>query len=627
MSTRLLCLVLVSSLAVVLAGCGGGGGSDTPAVTLTIGADTKAALTRAVSLTAPLPAGSTVVVYNFKTGEEITRGTLDATGKCKVKVTPGLTVAVVVKGTLNGKNYRLSLLIPTVPSSEAEYVANPVTSLAAEAIASKYFKKGYAIDQSTLDEVTEAAEDFYSSHSEADYSVGGGIIAGSNFGAKDSLTTVAKDVTEKVPDQPNKVVAAKYAVQQIKDAGTPIKSMLDQEYPDAQSIITEAVIDKYRALASSIGELMGPAIFGELRTNTKVGISVLDLEFGRAYTVVNPQTMLIQQTGTTDANKIRITMTKGGKTLTLVATNSSSSWTLKQTSSADSSMSYIVTITNPESITESNPSATVEITLKDARFPTGVTFSGTVSATGNNPYSKFNFNGNFTSPQLTVNGALEVTFPSSLPAGANPEDLVYEWPKSFSLSNGKIILTGSGKTLSSPGSLSTETAVYTSSSGKIELGLKKLQMTGKYTNNSSKLSFDGSITGEWTNAPTTGQNAKGKLTLHGELSRTGHPAHYADIALALSSGTLTANIDLRVGSNTLEGTGTGKFDYVRNRLSDASLVLTNQDGVKFTFKKTASGISGSIKVGSPEEKVADITESDAGLRIQYTDGTFEDIPL
>ncbi|MCL6629010.1 MAG: hypothetical protein K6U00_05355, partial [Armatimonadetes bacterium] len=188
--------------------------------------------TRAVDLTAPLPQGSTVIVYDFKTGAEITRGTLDATGKCKLTVTPGLTVAVVITGTLDGKNYRLSLLIPQVPSTDTEYVADPVTSLAAEAIAAKHFKKGITIDQGTLDEVTDAAYDFYSSNSDADYSVGGGIFAGASFGATNSLTNAVQDVVNTVPDTVNQnLVAAKNAVQTIKEAGVPVQSLLNQEYP------------------------------------------------------------------------------------------------------------------------------------------------------------------------------------------------------------------------------------------------------------------------------------------------------------------------------------------------------------------------------------------------------------
>ncbi|MGB9586731.1 MAG: hypothetical protein ACPL7O_00990 [Armatimonadota bacterium] len=636
MATRIWYGLLILSLAVVLAGCGGGGGgSDEPGVTLTIGADTLAGTktlavkTRAVDLTAPLPQGSTVIVYDFKTGAEITRGTLDATGTCKLTVTPGLTVAVVVTGTLDGKDYRLSLLIPQVPSVDTEYVANPVTSLAAEAIAAKHFKKGVTIDQSTLDEVTDAAYDFYSSDPQADYSVGGGVFAGASFGTANSLTSAAQAVFDTVPSTINQnLVAAKNAVQTMKEAGIPLQSLFDQEYPDAQGIFTEAVLDKYCALSNAFGQLIGPAIFGDLSTETESDISIFELELGKAYTVTDPDILLVSQTGTTDSNKIRITMTADGATLTVVATKASNSWTVKQTSSADSAMAYTVTLTDPQTIPETNPSANVTVSLKDQNFPTtGITFSGTVSATGENPYSKFSFNGNLASPQATMSGAFSVSFPSSVPAGADPGDQVYEWPTSASLSNGSITVTGGGKTLSFTGGISIETVVY--QDDEPALGVKSVEMTGNYKNNNSKVEFKGSITGAWTNAPTIGNlNAKGTLNLHGELTRTGYPTQYADITFKLSGGQITADIDLRVGAHTLTGTASATLDADGHLVGTSTLVLINQAGVKFSLSRNASGeYAGTIRAGSPEEKVADISKSGSLLRIDYIDSTFEEFPL
>lgn len=637
MANRIWYGLLIVSLAVVLSGCGGGGGgSDQPGVTLTIGADTLAGTktlevkTRAVDLVAPLPQGSTVIVYDFKTGAEITRGTLDATGKCKVAVTPGLTVAVVVTGTVDGKNYRLSLLIPQVPSTDTEYVANPVTSLAAEAIAAKHFKKGVTIDQSTLDEVTEAAYDFYSSNPDMDYSVGGDVFAGASFGASDSLTTEVQQVVDTVPSTLNQnLVAAKNAVQTIKEAGVPLRSLLDQEWPDAQSIFTEAILDNYRALSNAFGQLIGPAIFGDLRTETESGLNIFDLELGKAYTVVDPATLLVSQTGTTDSNKIRITMTTDGATLTVVATKASNSWTVKQTSSADAAMAYTLTLTDPQSIPNTNPSANVTLSLKDKNFPTtGITFSGTVSATGEDPYSKFSFNGNLASPQVTMSGAFSVNFPSSVPEGADPGDVVYEWPTSASLSNGTITVTGGGKTLSFTGGMSFDTVVYQNSHGEPELGVKSVEMTGDYKNSNSKVEFKGSISGAWTNAPTVYPNAKGTLNLHGELTRTGYPTHYADITFKLDSGHITADIDLRVGAHTLTGTASATLDADGHLVGTSTLVLTNQAGVKFSLSRNASGeYAGTIRAGSPEEKVADISKSGSLLRIDYIDSTFEEFPL
>jgi hypothetical protein len=139
MRTRLVLLAIVATLlAAVMVGCGGGGGgvATTPGVTLTVNTDTalvavKAASSRLVA-SAPLEAGATVVVYDYKTGTEIGRGTLDSNGQCNVSVTPGLTVAVVITGTHDGKAYRLSTIVPSVPTTDTTCTATLATSVAAE---------------------------------------------------------------------------------------------------------------------------------------------------------------------------------------------------------------------------------------------------------------------------------------------------------------------------------------------------------------------------------------------------------------------------------------------------------------------------------------------------------------
>ncbi|MCL6628431.1 MAG: hypothetical protein K6U00_02385, partial [Armatimonadetes bacterium] len=392
---------------------------------------------------------------------------------------------------------------------------------------------------------------------------------------------------------------------------------------------TEAVLDKYRALWTAAGQLMGQAVFSDhLRTETDDDLRIFDLELGKAYTVVDPSILLVSQTGTTDANKIRLTMTADGATLTLVATKSNNSWTVKQTSTADAAMAYTVTLTDPQTIPETNPSVQVTLSLKDSNFPTGITFTGTVSATGGNPYSKIVFNGNLTAPQLSISGIFTANFPSSIPTGAPEDDVVYDWPTSASLSNGKITLTGGGKTLSFAGGISIETVVY-NDDGEPVLGLKRLEMTGNYTNSSSKVAFQGSITGAWTNAPVVGNlTAKGTLNLHGELTRTGYATHYADITFKLDSGQVTADIDLRVGANTLTGTASATLDADGHLVGTSTLVLTNQAGVKFSLSRNAAGeYAGTIRAGSPEEKVADISKSGSLLRVDYIDSTFEEFPL
>lgn len=148
MRNKLLFALATICISVLIAGCGGGGGGEQPGTILTIGADVSTGGTAGSSsvradstLTAPLDAGSLVVAYDFKTGKEVARGTLDSTGWCTLRITPGLTVAVVITGTREGKNFRFSTIIPQVPIYSKEYVLTPATSIAAEAIAQEFLRK------------------------------------------------------------------------------------------------------------------------------------------------------------------------------------------------------------------------------------------------------------------------------------------------------------------------------------------------------------------------------------------------------------------------------------------------------------------------------------------------------
>lgn len=620
-------------LATLISGCGGGS-SDTPGVTLTIGADVEYATrahSRAPIITAKLDAGGTVTVYNFETGAVITSGVLDSSGTCDLDVTPGLTVAVVVEGTREGKTYRFSTIIPVTPSVDTEYILDPVSSMAAEAIAQQYYAQNKAIDQGTFDDVAEQAAIYYADHLGADYSTSDGtLIGGTEFGAADSLDeTELADVIAAVPDTiDDNLVAGKNAVQQIKDAGSPIAALVSAESLDIEGVISNEVLDSYADLGSRLDELILPLIFGDVELDGE-RTSIHDLTSGQNYTVASKvgSHVVLEDAGTGTAGQVRITYETGGETYTVVRRTSGSNYEITQTFSGDPHQEYKVTTpTTPPS--GEDPSVTISVSLEDEVFTTAVIFVGTASATGEDEehYTRVAFNGTLTTPEITSTMTCQADFPSSLPAGANPDDSIYEYPTRMILSNGRITLVGDDATITIAGSCTVTTQVL-SGGDYAWIMPKTIDFNGSYTNSDTGMDFSGSIEADltWEVVGDHENVSSGTLSMQGELSRTGYASYNADIDVTKTGDDATATISLAAGASTLDGTGTVTIDPETGPTS-FSLSLTNQDGIDFGLAMNeADVVSGSIVVG--DTTVATITkETDAGqdyLKITYTDDTFE----
>lgn len=246
MSTlRHLWLLSLIGLALCLAGCGGGGGAPAPTggVKLTLGADTLAQA-KAITPLAALDDGARVLATDFLTGATVATGTLTG-GACTLAgVTPGRTVAVVITGTRGGKQYRLSLIVPNVPAADAEYRVDPVSSLAAEAIAGKL--PATALDDATYQAVYDAAETVVSNAGPAaDYSLtAGGIIAGTALGAvkTDAVNTldavVPATVDSGVAQAKNAVAQAKLAVGQYEPALASEAARVEDAYGEVGGALT-----------------------------------------------------------------------------------------------------------------------------------------------------------------------------------------------------------------------------------------------------------------------------------------------------------------------------------------------------------------------------------------------------
>jgi len=623
-------------LVFLLAGCGGGGGGPmTPGVTLTIGADSGVLLigmTRGdVSLLAPLDVGAVVTVYDFRTGAVIKSGTLDSNGYCNLtNITTGLTVAIIVTGTHDGKPYRLSTLIANVPNTETTVVIDPVTSLAAEAIAQQYYMQNQIIDQATFDSVLGLAQDYANDHPSADYSLDGSLILGTTFGAAGSLNeSELAGVIGEVPDEiDNDIVLAKNAVQQIREAGFTLHQLVDLPPPDLQSIFTETVSDQYAALSDRLGLLMLPAILGDMDYDGNYGQSIFGLTMGKAYQVtLNDYGWLSIEDDPDNDTVGQITLTDDTTSTkyTLVAKKTSStSWQLTQTSDDDATLLYRVTAPVIEGEPGPYPSRTLSVSLKDADFPTPLTFQGTVSAVGANSdhYTQIAYHGTLTTPQVTSNCNLEVHFPATVPTGANPDNIVYDFPTSFSMSNANITFHGADFTITLTGSINATTAVVTGGDGYKTIIPKSFSLSGGYADTQIGLDFDGSLTANWTNPSinSTPASVTGTITLEGTLAREEFPTYAVNLDFHLNAGPLTSTIDLRSGAYRLQGSGSGTLT-ADGSLTDGAISLTNQADVRFDV---ASGPTGSVTVGMTE--VATITEGDfGGIKILYTDGTSDEL--
>jgi len=644
MRKRLLFLIpLLLVSAFLLAGCGSGGGEAlTPRVTMTIGADTLEPLGMArngVGVTAPLDAGAVVTVYDFRTGNVIRTGTLDAVGFCDLdNITTGLTVAIVVTGTRGGKSYRLSTLISSIPNIDTTIVINPATSMAAEAIAQQYYRKNNIIDQATFNTVLQAAGDYAGANPGADYSLAGGLILGATFGAAGSLNaSELAAVLAAVPDEiDNDISRAKNAVQQIREAGFTLNQLLDMPPPDLQGIFTQAVSDSYTALGDRLTLLMLPALLGRMDYfngfSWTYGVSIVDLEMDRAYRVTaNEGGYLEIEDDPANDTPGRITLidnTTGTKYTLVARQTSATTQQLTQTSDADNTLEYQLTATLPQPGSEVNPSASFSINLRDANFPTPLTYFGTISATGADPqhYTKIVYNGTLTTPQVTSGGALEVRYPSTVPAGAKPGNLIYDFPSSFSMTGGNIVFHGPDYTITLSGEISAFMKVVTGGDGFKTVAPRSLSLNGGYSDTKIGFEFNGELAANWENPAldSSPDTVKGTIGLEGTLARAGFPAYFVDLDFSLDAGQLASSIHLQSGAYKLDGTGSGTITAIGD-LEDDALTLTNQSGVAFALVTDISGDPhGSITVDG--RQVADFEKGQfGGLRIEYADNTFEEL--
>ncbi|HEY3418905.1 MAG TPA: hypothetical protein VGM23_18680, partial [Armatimonadota bacterium] len=456
-------LAALALVSLMLQGCSSSSGGFTvlPGSRLTIGGDTaytdRTAARTVATLSAPLAAGAVIDVYNFQTGVKLTSGQIGSDGFGTVNITPGMTVAIIITGTRAGVSYRLSTIIPSVPTADTELVADPATSLAAEAIAQQYFRSSL-IDQGTFEKVLTAARNYLQSHPGASIALGGGLIAGgSTFGVAGALdATQLAAVIAAVPTViDNKIVAAKNAVQQFKEVGLPLESVLNQERPNLDNLYASCtgainnaslhtVLAKYNGLGDRLGTLLLPALFGNwlyvdvLNPTGVWGKSIFQFVPGMGYLVTQTPSYLrvTPNAAYNVADQITIVLVTPGGNYQLVAKMTSPSTAeLRQTCTNDANMQYAVTATaSSGDLTNlgTNPTFQTDISLADSQLTTPVTFNGTLSATGADlqSYTRIIYAGTLDSGEVHSGATVTVNFPSALPAGAPSEQSIYDFPTS-----------------------------------------------------------------------------------------------------------------------------------------------------------------------------------------------------
>lgn len=471
LSALTLCL-----FALFVTGCGGNSTSSlkmTPGVQLTFNTDTTVphlvdvAAKSTETVSAQLDDGAKVELFDFRTGLLLRSGVLKS-GACAIDITSGLTVAVVITGKrtvgADVKNYRLSMLIPMVPNGNAAYTLTPVTSVAAEAVASAYYKAGKVLDWTSYSAVLDAALHALDTANIGDFSLGGGIMKqGTSFGEKAGVfqtpAAMADVVTEatKIGLAASNLVIGKNVAEQVREIGMPMTDVLAQEGPSLDTVKTatmsaansamqsesiaaamKQVVDKYGVLASRTAPLLMPIVGGAFSVQDESYHAIDTLPMGTGYSVEFDEDhaiLLVENSQYAHANQVTIVWDKGAAgTATLVITHpNATTWHVEQTDTSDAELLYTYTANNLMHPTiGKDPVMAGAFTFADKDI-SSLTFSGTLSATGEDEdnYTQIALSGAIHCAELNGSAAVTVNFPTrgSLPPNAKT---VYLYPTSLS---------------------------------------------------------------------------------------------------------------------------------------------------------------------------------------------------
>lgn len=747
---KMLCVVLtVLCICLTLTGCNGGSNNSiNPGVSLKIGASTTLAMgmDRAkILIGGQLDQGAKIEVFNFQTGALITSGTIGSDGFGSVTLTPGLVVVVVITGKRDGKDFRLSLLLPSVPNGDITVVANPITTIASELIGEKFYKKSL-IDSDVYEKILLEAQKWCIDHPTVSSAITEHYMLPGGFGNIDESKFI--DISAMIPATiDNSVVKGKNAIQQVREAGLPFRMLLNQETPSLRKIATAvntafngdkiaAIQTNYSKIGGNLSRLMLPAIQASWEMTDANGNpiegktpNIFKLEMGKGYRIIQHieeygyneyfYNLTFYPDSTLDIpNQITMKMAVIGDFYTLTLKKDSNGWIMEQTAVVDTKLKYTLII--PTVSLNADPIAHGLFSFTDKNLITPVTFDGTAKATGvdKNHYSRIEFNGKLTSKEFEANGEFAADFVKELPLNAYPGDKIYDYltgftmtnayiqftsikgvakmggslvvkseilqvndrprsfPTDYQLNEGIMSVTINGETLTDKVALSfggsigvkLVNALYNTSYESIPVNFysnakisvespagdviveglfnatsKQIVMkgrptampnyaklVGKYSNSDSKMAINGTIEVRLNN-PTdnmTVDKANTLMTIIGDIKQGEYQPYAVNIVFS-TDGNGKAICDMntmKFGNYSLNGNGEATITLVGNetKVSNAILVINNQDGVKVTLSQgTDNVMTGVISVDG--KNVANIAPGLPGnsTTITFTDGTTE----
>lgn len=605
MRLMLVAAVLIAALAI--AGCGGGGGGSAvtggTGVLTTLSTDVgEGSVTPKSrdSIDTTLP-NATVEVFDFSTGTKIATSTTGADGKVQISLPAGKTVVVIVTGTRDSKPYRLSLIIPSTTEAKTEYTVSPATTIAAEAIAQKHYAQNEVLDEKTWNDAVTAAQTYIDANSDPDMSVGGGVIeADKAFGADGSLGAALADVIASIPDEiDSDLIKAKNAIMQIKQAGVPFETLLDDEFADIADVAQatgdaidntnlEVYAEKYCDMARRVADLIMPALNdGFIMSTQLTGVeghySIFDLEVGNAYVVTqnNDGIWIEEALSGQEAGKVKITYVDDATTYVLRGTpnSDSSKWTIVQTSSADASLNYTVVVDD-----DSTPSLSVSIQDKDITTP--LTLNGSISFVGpsGGPYTSINISGNLSSAELTASGTVTLKF-DELDLGRVDDRSNYPYEIDIALTSGRFSAGTVTATAKGSFSMVFENIIRGVSPSYAEITLTNAQLSATVDGHTTSVSGSGVVKTsyvmddeypellptEFTINNFSASIENGQVTATGSLSvKCIAPEEYKSGIVGNvipQSVTLTGTFTNKHNGTTLTGTLTGVWENAADYVS------------------------------------------------------------
>ncbi|MEM1552765.1 MAG: carboxypeptidase-like regulatory domain-containing protein [Candidatus Bathyarchaeia archaeon] len=273
---------------------------------------------------------------------------------------------------------------------------------------------------------------------------------------------------------------------------------------------------------------------------------------------------------------------------------------------------------------------TVNGTFKDKFLPDGITVQGTVTGTpqenAQKSYTQVSFTGSIQSPKLTLTvGEATAIFVSPQPDHEKWGNFVTKAElKNFQFKTMKVTAP-----VEASGELSVEIQIDDQTADKGPLP-KKGTFRGIY--NSNRLSFSGTISFDWQNPQRKlSEVPKGTARISGRLAIERMPIFSATFSLiSTNPPNFTVDIDLTRGEHFLKGSANGEWKVENGNLKVTKweINLRNENDLLVKINEDANGhVVGTVFAPDGATKLADI-QRDPDLElvlVRYIDGTLESL--